>query len=331
MKKIMDDVAPPVKPDSPRLLDRFRIFLRAQRKAYSTEKLYVHWLRQFIVFHNRQHPETLGELEIEQFLEYLAVTRSVSPATQATALNALVFFYKQFLGRDNLVLDFKHAAPKRRVPVVFSSREAQAVLAQLDGQALLMVQLMYGAGLRVMECLRLRVKDVDFELRQIIVREGKGAKDRVTMLPASLEQALKKQIDFVRDLHVQDVANGMGDVYMPHALARKYPAAARSLPWQFLFPSVNIAVDPRDGKYKRHHVHVRSIQKRVGIAISKAKINKKASCHTFRHSFATRLLESGYDIRTIQELLGHTDVATTEIYTHVLNRGGMGVISPIDR
>jgi integron integrase len=329
--KIMDDVAPPVRPDSTRLLDRFRIFLRSQRKAYSTEKLYVYWVKQFIVFHNRQHPESLGEVDIEQFLEHLAVTKTVSPATQATALNALVFFYKQFMERESLVLDFKHAAPKRRVPVVFSPREAQAVLGQLDGQALLMAQLMYGAGLRVMECLRLRVKDVDFELHQIIVREGKGAKDRVTMLPLRLEAALKQQIDFVGTMHADDLANGMGDVYMPHALARKYPAAAKSLPWQFLFPSANIAVDPRDGRHKRHHVHVRSIQKRVGIAIAKAKINKKASCHTFRHSFATRLLESGYDIRTIQELLGHADVATTEIYTHVLNRGGMGVISPIDR
>lgn len=329
--KIMDDVPLPVAPDSTRLLDRFRIFMRAQRKSYSTEKLYIYWLKQFIYFHNRKNPLDMAELEIEAFLEHLAVARHVAPATQASALNALVFFYKQFLGREGMVLDFRHANFKRRVPVVFSAREAEMVLAELDGQALLMVQLMYGAGLRVMECLRLRVKDIDFDLRQIVVREGKGAKDRVTMLPIRLEQSLKNQIEYVRAQHAIDIGDGLGEVYMPHALARKYPSASRSLPWQFLFPSVIIAIDPRDGKRKRHHVHPRSIQKRVSRAIVSAQVHKKANCHTFRHSFATRLLENGYDIRTIQQLLGHSDVATTEIYTHVLNKGGLGVISPIDR
>jgi integron integrase len=329
--KIMDDVRPPISPNSTRLLDRYRSFMRTQQKSFSTEKLYVYWLKQFIYFYNKQNPEGLGEVEIEAFLEHLAVSRHVSPSTQSSALNALVFFYKQFLGRDALVLNFSYAAPKRRVPVVFSAREAEAVLAQLDGQALLMGQLMYGTGLRVMECLRLRIKDIDFDLRQIVVREGKGAKDRVTMLPVRLEQALKNQIDFVKSQHTLDLDNGLGEVYMPHALARKFPSASRSLPWQFLFPSTAIAVDPRDGKRKRHHVHPRSIQKRVGRAVINAQVYKKANCHTFRHSFATRLLENGYDIRTIQQLLGHTDVATTEIYTHVLNKGGLGVISPIDR
>jgi integron integrase len=329
--KTMDDVAPPIEPNSSRLLDRFRLFMRIQRKAYSTEKLYVYWVRQFIYFHHMKHPDELGEGEIEQFLEYIATVKHVSPSTQSSALNALVFLYKQYLGREELVLDFKHAAPKRRLPVVLSPREADLILGHLSGHALLMAQLMYGSGLRVMECMRLRVKDIDFDGRQIIVRSGKGDKDRVTMLPMRLEQALKNQIDFVSAMHQQDVEAGLGEVYMPHALARKYPSGSKALLWQFLFPSSHIAIDPRDGKRKRHHVHPRSIQKRVAQAVVRAKVYKKANCHTFRHSFATRLLESGYDIRTIQELLGHSDVSTTEIYTHVLNRGGLGVISPIDR
>lgn len=327
----MDDVPPLIDPTSTRLLDRYRIFMRAQRKSYSTEKLYVYWLRHLIMFHEKQHPKTMDESHIEQFLEYLAVVKHVAPATQSTALNALVFFFTKFLGRENLQLNFKHAAARRKVPVVFSEREADVMLDHLQGQARLMVQIMYGSGLRVMECMRLRIKDIDFDLHQIIIREGKGAKDRVTMLPLRLESDLHKQIAYVKAQHDLDEANGLGHVYMPHALAKKYPAAARSLAWQFLFPSVNTAIDPRDGKRKRHHVHPRSIQKRVAQALISSGINKKASCHTFRHSFATRLLERGYDIRTIQELLGHSDVATTEIYTHVLNKGGLGVISPLDR
>lgn len=329
--RTMDDV-PSALPENPtRFIDRLRAFMRAQHKSWNTEKLYVYWVIRYIHFHNKRHPADMGAVEVEAFLNHLAVRAGVSPSTQATALNALVYVYKQFLQADFGNLDFKFAKRHKKLPVVFSHAEAQQVIAQLQGSYRLMAMLMYGAGLRVSECLRLRVKDIDFAMHEITVQEGKGGKNRRTLLPGSLVPQLKEQIASVRKLHAQDVQAGVGEVYMPYALGRKYPSAATSIEWQFIFPSATLARDPRSDKWRRHHVHQRSIQKAVASAIKRAGINKFANCHAFRHSFATRLLESGYDIRTIQELLGHTDVATTEIYTHVLNKGGKGVLSPLDR
>ncbi len=328
----MDDVPIPVKPDSARLLDRLRLFMRSRHMAWATEKTYVHWIRRYIYFHGKRHPEEMGAAEIESYLNYLGNQRAVSPGTQAIALNALVFLYKQFLQQEVGKLHYQPARRQRRVPVVFSHAEAMAVIGQLSGMYWLMATLMYGAGLRVMECCRLRVKDIDFGMNELVVRDGKGGKDRRTVLPAQAVAGLKKQIEKTRLLHGQDVLDGCGEVWMPYALSRKYPKAAGELAWQFVFASGNIAEDPQQrGTFRRHHIHPRTIQKAVKAAIHKAGIHKHANCHTFRHSFATRLLESGYDLRTIQELLGHSDIATTEIYTHVLNKGGRGVLSPVDR
>ncbi len=326
----MDDVAPPVNPKSTRFLDQLRVFIRSKRLSLSTERVYLYWIRKYIHFHSKRHPQELGTEHVERFLEHLAITQQVAPGTQSSALNALMFMYKQFLNKPLEELRYQYATPRKKVPVVFSAAEANAVLNAMEGQAKIMALLMYGAGLRVMEVLRLCVKDVDFAMKQIVVREGKGAKDRITVLPESLVEALQRQVAFVQCRHAEDLVNGVGEVYLPHALARKYPNAAKELGWQFLFPSKNVSRDPRGGEIRRHHVHTRSIQKRVKLAIQEAGIHKRASCHTFRHSFATRLLEKGYDLRTIQELPGHSDNNTTEIYTHVHNKGGRGVVSPID-
>ena len=324
--------SPSFLPSSPvRLLDQVRALIRAQNKSWATEKTYIYWIKAFILYHNKRHPKDMGAREVEGFLSYLAVQRNASPSTQGTALNALVFLYKQFLSVELGELDFRRSRRQRRIPVVFSDREAKAVINALSGVYRLMAQLMYGCGLRVSECLCLRLKDIDFDAHCIVVREGKGKKDRRTVLPTSLCGGLKQQIQQVSLLHQQDSLKGFGEVYMPYALAKKYPSEARGLAWQFLFPSHNIAIDPRDGKLKRHHLHSRTIQRQVKGAIRSAAILKHANCHTFRHSFATQLLSCGYDIRTIQELLGHADVTTTEIYTHVLNRGGLGVRSPLDK
>lgn len=330
MNKVFDDVAP-VLPEHPtRLLDQVRALIRSQNKSWATEKTYIHWIRAFILFHQKRHPKEMGAVEIERFLSHLAVNKNVSPSTQGVALNALVYLYKQFFKIEQMDIQFERARKKQRIPVVFSSREALQVIEQLEGVYQLMAELMYGAGLRISECLRLRVKDIHFDGGYILVRNGKGNKDRRTVLPVKLERPLQRQIDYVTALHKQDLANGYGVVYMPFSLAKKYPSAAKSLAWQFLFPANHLAKDPRDGVKKRHHVHTRSLQRKVKMAIELASIHKHANCHTFRHSFATRLLENGYDIRTIQSLLGHADVATTEIYTHVINRGRLGVVSPID-
>ncbi len=331
MQKIMDDIPPPVPANPSRLIDQLRVFMRAQHKSWSTEKLYVYWILRYIRFHKKRHPVEMGAAEIESFLNHLSVQQYVSPSTQASALNALVFLYKQFLNVEVGALDFKFAKRHKKIPVVFSHQEAQMIIDGLKGSYKLMALLMYGCGLRVSECLRLRVKDIDFAMKEIVIQDGKGGKNRRTLLPISLIPDLKQQIQQVRLLHEQDMKEGVGEVYMPYALARKYPSAATALEWQFIFPSAVLAKDPRVDKLRRHHVHQRSIQKAVKASIINAEIHKLANCHTFRHSFATRLLENGYDIRTIQELLGHSDVATTEIYTHVLNKGGRGVLSPIDR
>lgn len=319
-----------IPPDSTRLLDRLRLFIRSQNLSWHTEQTYIHWIKRYIRFHKLQHPDKLEARHVEQFLAYLAEYRNVSPSTQATALNSLVFLYTRFLDIDLSGMEFKRAKVKPRVPVVFSPAEAMAVITEIEGTNALLAKLMYGAGLRVSEACRLRVKDIDFEMRELIVRGGKGNKDRRTLLPGTLNEQLKDQVEFVAGLHAADKARGYGSVYLPYALAKKYPNAAFELAWQYLFPANDYSIDPRSDAVRRHHIHTSSPQKAVKRAVGKAGINKQASCHTFRHSFATRLLEKGYDLRTIQELLGHTDVKTTEIYTHVNNAGGRGVLGPLD-
>lgn len=330
MVQIMDDVPIPVNPASTRFIDQLRLFIRSRHMAWATEKTYVLWIRRYIRFHKKRHPAEMGAVEIETYLNHLSLESGVSPRTQAIALNALMFLYKQFLQKEMGLLAYEPAKQKQRVPVVFSHSEAMSVIGNLKGSYWLMAMLMYGCGLRVNECMRLRVKDIDFEMKELVVRDGKGAKDRRTVLPEKVIPMLREQIEKVKLLHQQDLREGYGEVYMPYALAKKYPKAARELAWQYLFPSSVIGADPRSGAMRRHHIHARSIQKAVKRSLHGQGITKVATCHTLRHSFATRLLEKGYDLRTIQELLGHSDISTTEIYTHVLNKGGKGVISPID-
>ncbi len=315
-----------------RLLDQVRGATRRLHYSIRTEDAYVDWAKRFIVFHGKRHPLEMGEPEVVAFLTYLAVQKDVAASTQNQALCALLFLYKVVLGRPLAWVEGEAVRAKtpERLPTVFSRQEASAVLAQLDGTAWLAAGLLYGAGLRLMECLRLRVKDVDFEQVHIIVRDGKGRKDRATILPTSLVEPLRRQIEHVRALHEADMRDGFGRVHLPHALAEKYPEADRQVGWQYLFPSGRRAVDPRTGIVRRHHLAESALQKAVKRAIRAAGIVKHASCHTFRHSFATHLLESGHDIRTIQELLGHKDVRTTMIYTHVLKSGPLGVRSPLD-
>jgi len=309
----MDDVRSPLPEQPTRFLDQLRFLIRAQNKAYKTEKTYVHWVKRFILFHDKKHPKDMGAREIEQFLEDLAVRRNASVSTQKTALNAIMFVYNQLLGDDIQNLSFQYSKVPRNIPVVFSHNEAKCVINLLPEPYKLKADLMYGAGLRVSECCRLRVHDIDFEMNSIIVRKSKGNKDRVTLLPEKTIQRLKKQIMWVEAIHHQDITNGFGSVYLPHALATKYPDAAKEMGWQYLFPARQLSDDPRTQIRRRHHILERSVQKTVKQAITKSAVNKKSGCHTFRHSFATRLLENGYDIRTIQQLLGHADVKTTEI------------------
>lgn len=317
---------------SPRLLDRLRDRIRLKHYSIRTEQAYTHWVRRFILYHDKRHPRDMGAPEVEAFLTYLARQGGVASSTQNQALSAILFLYRQVLGVDLPWLDGVERAKKpQRLPVVMTRDEVRAVLARLDGRAGLMARLLYGTGLRLMECVRLRVKDVDFAAGQITVREGKGDKDRVTMLPGSLVEPLRHEIARVRIIHDDDIGAGFGEVWLPHALARKYSNAGRELGWQYVFPSLKRSRDPRSGRIRRHHVDEKSLQRAVKNAVRAAGLSKPASCHTFRHSFATHLLEEGYDIRTVQELLGHKDVSTTMIYTHVLNRGGRGVVSPLDR
>lgn len=325
-----EDVRPAIPPGSTRFLDQLRRHMRDGGYAWKTEKTYVQWIRRFIVFHRKRHPSELGAPEVEAYLSYLANERQCSPATQRIALNALIYLYTKFLNKPLENLQFRHAKPKQRLPVVLAHAEVQRILEHLRGHHRLMVELLYGSGLRLNELLSLRVKDLDFELNTITVRSGKGDRDRTTLLPASLVERLQKQVGFVEKLHGRDLEDGYGEVYMPYALARKYPRAAKETGWQFLFPSTRIGVDPRSGVSRRHHLHDSCLRKMVARARRAAEVKKPVRCHTFRHSFATRLLQQGYDLRTIQKLLGHSDVKTTEIYTHVLGRGAMGVISPLD-
>ena len=310
---------------------QLRDALRARHYSPRTERAYHYWVKRYIFFHNVRHPADMAEPEINAFLTHLAVREKVSASTQNQALCALLFLYRHVLGRtiDDLG-DLVRARRPKRLPVVLTRGEVQSVLAELEGDKWLIASLLYGSGLRLMECLRLRVKDVDFERREIVVRDGKGAKDRVTMLPETLEKPLREHLRAVRRIHDEDVAEGWGRAPLPQALGRKYPAAGREWPWQWVFPQQRRWRNQRTGEQGRHHVHPTIVQRAVKTAVRRAGIAKPASCHTLRHSFATHLLEAGYDIRTIQELLGHKDVSTTMIYTHVLNRGGRAVQSPID-
>jgi integron integrase len=315
----------------PRLLDLVRERIRLEHYSIRTERTYIQWIRRYILFHGKRHPADMGAPEVEAFLSDLAVRGEVAASTQNQALAALLFLYRDVLKIELPWLqDVERAKKPARLPVVMTQAEVHAVLARLDGRDWLMASLLYGAGLRLMECVRLRVKDVDFTMRQITVRDGKGAKDRITMLPERLIEPLHLQLDKAKTLHAEDLEQGFGGVYLPYALARKYPNAAREWGWQYLFPAHRRSVDPRSGAERRHHVDPKVLQRAVRNAVRAAGVAKPASCHTFRHSFATHLLESGHDIRTVQELPGHTDLKTTMIYTHVLNRGGRGVRSPLD-
>ena len=316
----------------PRLLEQLRDAIHRRHYSPRTEETYVHWVRRFIYFSGRRHPRELGAPEVTAFLNYLAREREVAAATQNQALSALLFLYKEVLGQPLPWLDdLERAKRPARLPSVLTRDEVQRLLGQMQGVKWLMASLLYGAGLRLRECLKLRVEDVDFGYRQILVRDGKGAKDRVTMLPQSVIEPLQAHLVRVQALHEQDFAAGYGEVELPDALARKYPKAPYEWAWKFVFPSHRLSTDPRSGVIRRHHVYENYVIRGVKQAAFAARIAKHVSCHTLRHSFATHLLEAGYDIRTVQELLGHTDVSTTMIYTHVLNKGGQAVKSPLDR
>jgi len=319
-------------PHSPKLLDQVRDLIRLKHYSIRTEQAYLGWVKRFILFHGKRHPKEMGAEEVTQFLTHLAVQGNVAASTQNQALNAVLFLYREVLKVDLPWLDGLQRAKKpARLPVVLSREEVRRLLAQLDGTTWLIVALIYGAGLRVLEALRLRVKDIDFQYKQLIVRDGKGQKDRVTTLPESLIDPLQRQLDRVKLLHQRDLREGFGRVYLPHALARKYPNANREWAWQYVFPSLHRSNDPRSDAERRHHVTDSAIQKAVRNAVRSAEIAKPATVHVLRHSFATHLLEDGYDIRTVQELLGHQDLNTTMIYTHVLQKGGRAARSPLDR
>jgi integron integrase len=318
-------------PRPPRLLDQLRDRIRLKHYSLRTEQVYAHWVRRFILFHGKRHPRELGAREVEAFLTHLAVERRCSASTQNQAKSALLFLYKEVLAVELPWLDdVASAKVPHRLPVVLTRAEVDRLFAAMAGTPALIARLAYGTGMRIMECLRLRVKDVDFARREILIREGKGFRDRVTVLPSTVVGPLQEHLARVRALHERDLGAGFGDVHLPYALARKYPNAGRYWCWQYVFPSARRSIDPRSGIERRHHADPKAIQRAMQAAVRAAGIAKPATPHTLRHAFATHLLESGYDIRTVQELLGHKDVSTTMIYTHVLNRGGRGVVSPLD-
>jgi integron integrase len=315
-----------------RLMDEVRRRLRVKHYSLRTEKAYVGWIRRFILANGKRHPREMGAPEVEAFLTRLAVEGEVASSTQNQALSALLFLYRDVLGIELPWLDqVTRARRPQRLPTVLSCDEVKSLLAHMDGRAWLLASLLYGTGMRLMEGLRLRVKDVDFRRHEILIRDGKGGKDRRTVLPHALVPPLEREMERARVLHEGDLAEGFGETWLPHALGRKYPGAAREFGWQYVFPSQRRSLDPRSGAERRHHFDEAVLSRALKRSAVLASIHKPVSAHVLRHSFATHLLEAGYDLRTIQELLGHKDVATTQIYTHVLNRGGRGVVSPLDR
>jgi integron integrase len=355
---------PTSSPQGKKLLDQLRDAIRIKQYSPRTEKTYLHWVREYILFHNKRHPKEMGVAEINQFITHLVVERKASASTQNQAISAILFLYRYILNidLDQSALGFIRPKKGKRVPTVLSKDEARVIIANMNQPYKLMAQIMYGSGLRLMECLRLRVKDIDFDNHRILVFDGKGGDDRVTMLPDSIIAPLRQHLEHVNAIHKKDLANGFGSVYMPYGLDKKYPSAHKQWIWQYIFPASNLSQDPhsspspagtiapeakrsigspspisalemgegRDGGLRRHHIHETALQKEIRKATRIAKVDKRVTPHTFRHSFATHLLQSGYDIRTVQELLGHKDVKTTMIYTHVLNRGGLAVKSPLD-
>lgn len=314
-----------------KLIDQVIDVIRKKHYSIRTEEAYVQWIKRFIYYHGKRHPKDMGEAEIAQYISYLASVGNVAASTQNQALNAIVFLYKKVLDIDpGNFGPMDRAKRPKRLPTVLTKKEVSRILHVMSGIQGLMAKLTYGCGLRLMECIRIRVKDLDFEQNQVIVRDGKGQVDRITMLPDHLKPILRSHLKRVKIIHEQDLKKGLGEVYLPNALARKYRSAAKEWIWQYVFPSERISKDPRSNKMRRHHIHESALQRGVRQAVRKVDNQKPASPHTFRHSFATHLLEAGYDIRTVQELLGHKDVTTTMIYTHVLQKGGMGVKSPLD-
>jgi integron integrase len=316
-----------------KLLDEVLDVMRLHHYSIHTERTYCDWIKRYIRHHRMTDRQDLidGEVKIEAFLTHLAVDKAVSPSTQNQAMNALVFLYKRVLKRPlDGTINAVRATKKVNVPVVMSREEVARIIALMEGTPQLVVKLLYGSGLRILEALRLRVQDIDYEFKQLTVRSGKGARDRVTPFPSSAIALFQNHLSRVKVIHEQDLDHGHGEVYMPHALARKYPNAAKEWNWQYVFPARNLAIDPRSGTVRRHHVDPSVVNKAIKMAVRKAELTKRISAHTFRHSFATHLLQRGTDIRTIQALLGHKDVSTTMIYTHVLQQGGQGVPSPLD-
>jgi len=315
----------------PKLLDQVSETIRLRHYSYRTEKSYKHWIKHYILFHNKTHPAKLDGEALNSYLTYLAKEKNVSASTQNLARNAILFLYKHVINKNiGDPKEYVIAKRSRKVPTVFSQDEAKKVIAQLDGRNALIVKLLYGTGMRISECLQLRIKDIDFDQNLIVVRDGKGEQDRVTMLPESLRELLHHQIDRVVYFHQLDQKENVPGVFIPYSIEKKYPNVGKKLGWYFIFPGNSLSKDPTTGIIRRHHVHESNIQRAVKKAISRAEIYKQAGCHTFRHSFATHLLENGYDIRSVQELLGHKEVRTTMIYTHVMQKGPLAVKSPLD-
>lgn len=327
-----DERSTPVEQVYPELLEVYISEIRSRNYSIRTEQSYVAWLKRFIYFHKGAHPEKLNHEAIASYLTHLAVNRMVSSSTQRQALNAIIFLYKQIYHRDYEEIGAYRLAKKpSRLPVVLSRNEITRLLEHIDDPVYgLMTGLLYGCGMRLMECVRLRIFDIDFDYQQILIRNAKGNKDRVVPLPQRLTEAMHNQVNRAVSLHKEDLEAGFGEVYLPHALSRKYPSAAKETGWQYVFPASKLSVDPRSNVTRRHHIHENGLQRRVKLAAGQAGVVKKVNCHALRHSFATHLLESGYDIRTVQELLGHANVSTTMIYTHVLNKPGVSVNSPLD-